>query len=184
MGWFLRLDGKAAYRLKPGLGLGVGITAGLRIGDLDIGASAAHWPSTRAQSATRPGYLELSRQDVSLRACWNVWHGGGFTLAPCVAPELTFFHYESKQVRIPRSATKGPYPNVTAAVDLRYALFGERFSVLVSPGVTFDRARPFGLALDDERPADAPPDPDLPMEEVYRTGRFGPRLELGVDARF
>lgn len=185
MGGFLRMDGKAGYGLKPGLGLGVGITAGLRIGDFDVGASAAHWPASSAKAANnRPGYLELTRQDISLRGCWNAWRAGDFTLAPCLAPQLTFFRYESKQVRIPSKGTSGPDPNVTAAIDLRYSLVADSLSILISPGITVGRVRPFELTLDDEGPADDSPDPDLPTEEVYRTGRFGPRLELGVDARF
>jgi hypothetical protein len=184
VGWFLRIDGKAGYGLKPGLGLGVGVAGGIRLGDFDVGASAAHWPVTRAQALNRQGYLELSRQDINLRGCWNAWRVGDFTLAPCLAPELTFFRYESKRVRIPSKGTLGPDPNVTASIDLRYALIAHSFSILVSPGITVGRVRPFELALDDEGSAEEPPDSDLPTEEVYRTGRFGGRLEVGVDARF
>jgi hypothetical protein len=185
MGGFLRMDGKAGYGLKPGLGLGIGITGGLRIGDFDVGASAAHWPVSSAKAANnRQGYLELTRQELSLRGCWNAWRAGDFTLAPCLAPQLTFLRYESKQVRIPSKGTLGPDPNVTGAIDLRYALVADSLSILISPGITVGRVRPFELTLDDEGPADESTDQDPPTEEVYRTGRFGARLELGVEARF
>jgi hypothetical protein len=184
MGWFVRLDGKAAYGLKPGLGLGVGVTAGVRVGDFDVGASAAHWPTSRARAPDRRGYMDLSRQDVGLRVCWNAWRAGDLTLAPCAAPELTFFHYETKQVRIPASDTLGPYPSVTASVDVRYALVADRVSLLISPGLTLGRVRPFAFVLDDGSPAAEPPSSEPETEEFYRTMGFGPRLELGVDARF
>jgi hypothetical protein len=184
VGWFLRIDGKAGYGLKPGLGLGVGVSGGIRLGDFDVGASAAHWPVTRAQASNRQGSLELSRQDINLRGCWNAWQVGDFTLAPCLAPELTFFRYESKRVLIPSKGTAGPDPNVTASIDLRYALVAQSLSILVSPGITVGRVRPFELSLVAEGSADEPPDPDAPTEEVYRTERFGGRLEVGVDARF
>jgi hypothetical protein len=184
LGGFVRVDGKAGFGLEPGLGLGLGVSAGLRVGDFDVGVSAAHWPATRARSDNRLGYLELSRQDLGLRVCWNLLHAGNFTLAPCVAPELTLFRHETKEVLIPRSGSSGPYPNVAAAIDLRYALVGDSLSLLVSPGVTLDRVRSFEIGLTNRPSADEPPDPDLPTEEFYRTGRFGPRLELGVDARF
>jgi hypothetical protein len=184
VGWFLRVDAKAGYGVKPGLGLGVGVAGGIRLGDFDLGASAAHWPATSTRASSRQGYLELSRQDINLRGCWNAWHAGDLTLAPCLAPALTFFRYESKRVRIPDTGTAGPDPNVTASVDLRYALIARNLSILVSPGITVGRVLPFELTLDDGGSADEPPDPDLPTEEVYRTGRFGGRLEVGVDARF
>jgi hypothetical protein len=184
LGWFVRADGKAAYGLKPGLGLGVGITAGIRLGDFDVGASAAHWPTTRAQAPDRRGYMDLSRQDVSLRVCWNAWRAGDFTLAPCVAPELTFFRYETSRVRIPASDSVGPYPSVTTSIDLRYALVADSLSLVLSPGLTVARARPFAFVLDDGSQADEPPGADAPKEEFYRTMGFGPRLEVGVDARF
>lgn len=184
VGWFVRLDGKAAYGLKPGLGLGVGATAGIRLGDFDVGASAAHWPTSRARATDRRGYMDLSRQDVGLRVCWNAWRAGALTLAPCAAPELTFFHYETKLVRVPGSDTLRPQPNVTASVDVRYALLADRVSLLISPGVTVGRVQPFVFRLDDGSPAGEPPASDAEMEEFYRTMGFGPRLELGVDARF
>ena len=185
VGWFVRLDGKAAHGLKPGLGLGVGVAAGVRLGDFDIGASAAHWPASRADASNRPGYMNLSRQDIGLRACWSAWRVGAFTLAPCIAPELTFFRWESKQVWDPRSDAVGPLTSVTAGLELRYTLIADSLSILVNPALTLERVQPFELRLrPDTGPASQPPaEPPEPVE-IYRTERFGPRLELGVDARF
>jgi hypothetical protein len=98
---------------------------------------------------------------------------------------LTFLRYESKQVRIPGSDTLPPYPNVTAGIDLRYALVADSLSLLVSPGLTVGRVRPFEFVLDNgNSPANQPPEADAEPEEIYRTKGFGPRLEVGVDARF
>jgi len=180
IGWFLRLDAKAAHGLTPGLGLGVGISGGIRLGDFDIGASATHWPSTRARASDRPGYVDLSRQDISLRACWNAWRTGGLTLGPCIAPQLTFFRYETKEVRFPNTGTKGPDANVTAGLDARYALFGDNLSLSVTPGVTVERVQPFVIGLSDGPAGSAREE----TTEVFETARFAPRLELGVDARF
>lgn len=185
IGWFVRLDGKAAHGLTPGLGLGAGVTAGIRVGDVDVGVSAAYWTSSRADASDRPGYINLSRQDIGLRACWNVWRLGGLTLAPCIAPELTFFRWESKQVWEPEADIAGPLTSVTAGIDLRYALVADRVSILLSPGLTLERVQPFEIRLRPDgspanQPSTVPPEP----VEIYRTERFGPRLELGVDARF
>lgn len=183
VGWFARLDGKAAFELKPSFGWGVGVSVGIRLGDVDVGASAAYWPSTRADARGRPGYMTLAREDLGLRACWNVWQGESVALAPCIAPGLTRFRFETREVRDPDTGTTKPRPNVTASADVRYAPFGEGFSLVVTPGLTVARPEPFELGL--SAGAAAPANGETTeSEEIYRTGRFSPRLEVGVDARF
>jgi hypothetical protein len=177
-GWFARLDGKAATGLKPGLGLGVGITAGIRIGDVDAGVSATFWPVTRAQVLDRDGRVSVARQNVGLCACWNVWRIGGLVLAPCLAPELTFFRYVSEAVNDTRSGTRGPLASLTATADVRYELIDDRVSLLIGPGVTWEKVQPFQILLRDE------PAVEGQTSEVYKTKGFSPRLEIGVDARF
>jgi hypothetical protein len=178
VGWFARLDGKAASGLQPGLAFGVGITAGLRFGDLDVGASGAFWPETRAQVLEREGSVSVTRQSVGLRACWNAWRAGGLVLAPCLAPELTFFRYVSENLIETKRGTAGPLAGITAAADVRYELVDHRLSLLLSPGITWEKPQPFEIHLEGEPAADGEP------TEVYKTKGFGARLELGVDARF
>lgn len=182
-GWLVRLDGRAAHGLKPGLGLGVGVTAGIRVGAFDFGASGAHWPSTSARAADRTGYMSLTRQEISLRGCWNAVRAAAFTLAPCIAPGLAFFQYETKQVRRPATGKEGPLPNATASVDLRYSFFSDTLALVASPGLTLEQSQPFVLRLDDPGPADPSADMPPPLP-VYSTERFSPRLEVGLDARF
>jgi hypothetical protein len=178
IGWFARLDGKAATGLKPGLGVGVGIAAGIRIGDVDAGASATFWPVTRAQVLDRTGRVSVARQNVGLFACWNIWGVGSWVLAPCFAPELTFFRYVSEGVDETRRGTRGPLASLTAAVDVRYELIDDRVSLLIGPGLTWEKSQPFQIRLRDE------PASDEQTSEIYKTRGFGPRLEIGVDARF
>jgi hypothetical protein len=176
LGWFARLDGKAATGLKPGLGLGMGLVVGIRLGDVDIGASGAFWPETDAQVLDREGRVGVSRQDVGIRMCWNAWRIGGLVLAPCLNPELTFFRYVSESVIETRRGTKRPLPSLSGAADIRYELIDRRLSLLLSPGVTWQRPQPFEILLGVE--------PDGERQKVYTTTGFAPRLEVGVDARF
>jgi hypothetical protein len=178
LGWFARLDGKAATGLQPGLGLGVGVSAGVRLGAVDLGVAGAFWPETRAQVLDRVGRVSVTRQNVGLRACWNVWRGAGMVLAPCLAPELTFFRYVSQDVVDTRRGTAGPLPSLTAAADLRYELVDRRLSLLLSPGVTWEKPQPFRIRLADE------PTSEGETTEIYKTKGLGARLEVGVDARF
>ena len=185
LGWFLRVDGKAADGLKPGLGLGVGISAGARIGDFDVGVGAAHWPATRKRDRDRDALIDIRRQSLGLNVCWNAWRAGGLVLAPCLAPEVVVFQFESRGLRSPSEDDDvPPRPSLTTRVDLRYELLGGGLSVLASPGLTWERPQPFEISLTDGvLPTDGPSDP-LPTEEIYRTRGLGLRLEIGVDARF
>jgi hypothetical protein len=176
LGWFARLDGKVASGLQPGLGVGMGLVVGVRLGDLDVGASGAFWPQTDAQVLDRPGRVGVTRQDVGLRMCWNAWRTGGLVLAPCLNPELTFFRYVSESVVETRRGTKHPMPALSGAADIRYELLDRRLSLLISPGVTWQRPQPFEIQLGME--------PDEEWRKIYTTAGFAARLELGVDARF
>jgi hypothetical protein len=178
LGWFARLDGKAATGLQPGLGLGVGVSAGVRLGAVDVGATGAFWPETRAQVLDRVGRVSVTRQNIGLRACWNAWRAGGLVVAPCLAPELTFFRYVSQDVIDTRHGTAGPLPSLTVAADLRYELIDRRLSVLLSPGLTWEKPQPFRIRLADE------PTSEGETAEIYKTKGLGARLEVGVDARF
>jgi hypothetical protein len=184
LGWFLRLDGKAAAGLKPGLGLGVGIAGGLRIGDFDVGVGAAHWPNSRKPARNRQAFIDIDRQNLGLHACWNAWRTGALVLAPCLAPGLVVFHFQTTGLRSTEQGDAKPLPTVTASADLRYELLDGSLSFLVSPGVTWEQPRPFTIGLTDAAlPAEGPP-PIVEIEEIYKTRGFGPRLEIGVDARF
>jgi hypothetical protein len=178
VGWFARLDAKAAAGLKPGLGLGAGVAAGVRIGAVDVGVGAAFWPDTRARVLDRPGSVSVTRQNIGLRACWNIWRGAGFVLAPCLVPELTYFRYVSEDVLSTRRGTAGPLPSVTAAADVRYELIERHLALLLSPGLTWEKQQPFQITLANEPPS------DREIAEIYKTRGFSPRLEIGVDARF
>jgi hypothetical protein len=178
LGWFARLDGKAATGVQPGLGIGIGLVVGVRLGEVDLGASGAFWPETSAQVLDREGRIGVTRQDVGVRMCWNVWRVGGLVLAPCLNPELTFFRYVSESVVETRQGTKRPLPSLSAAADVRYELIDRRLSLLISPGVTWQRPQPFQIRLTDE------PATEGDWREIYKTMGFAPRLEIGVDARF
>ncbi len=185
LGWFLRLDGKAADGLKPGLGLGVGVSAGARIGSFDIGVGAAHWPESRKRARNREALIDIERRSLGLHVCWNAGRVGALVLAPCLAPEIVVFHFKSAGLRIAADEDDvDPAPSVTARVDLRYELLGGWLSLLASPGLTWERPQPFDIGLTDGAlPAEGPPD-SLPRMEIYRTRGLGPRFEIGVDARF
>lgn len=182
-GMFARLDGKAALGLMPGLGLGAGVAVGIRLGDVDLGLSGALWPETRAQVLDRPGRVSVARQSVGLRGCWSAWRESDWVLAPCLAPELTYFRYVSDGVAQTERGRDGPLVSVTGAVDLRYELIGGRLSLLLSPGVTWERKQPFQIRLNDG-PTTAGMPATTETVEVYKTTGIAPRLELGVDARF
>jgi hypothetical protein len=183
VGGFVRLDGKAALGLMPGLGLGVGVAVGIRLGEVDLGVSGAFWPETRAQVLEGPGRLSVARQSLGLRGCWNVWHPSGWVIAPCLAPELTYFRYVSEELVETQSGRADPLLSVTGAVDIRYDLARGWLSLLLSPGLTWERKQPFELRLNPEPMTPAmPADPET--VEVYKTTGIAPRIEVGVDARF
>jgi hypothetical protein len=183
IGWFARLDGKAGLGLMPGLGLGAGVTAGIRLGDVDLGVSGAFWPETRAQVLDGPGRLSIARLSLGLRGCWNAWHESGWVLAPCLAPELTYFRYVSEELAETERGRDDPLLSITGALDVRYELVRGWLSLLISPGLTLERKQPFELGLDSEPMTTAMPTA-TEIVEVYKTKGIAPRLEVGVDARF
>jgi hypothetical protein len=182
LGVFVRLDGKAALGLMPGLGLGAGVTAGIRLGPIDVGVSGAFWPETSQQVSNR-GSVNVARQSIGLRGCWNAWHPGPWRIAPCLAPELTYFRYVSEAVTEAERGTDGPLPSVTGAVDIRYELVDDRLSLLVSPGLTWEQQQPFQIRLD-SRPIGTAAPTSLEPIEIYKTTGIAPRFEVGMDARF
>ncbi len=172
----LRIGVAAGYGLKPGLTTGFGGSAGLTLGKLDVGAGITHWPATEASVLGGPGRLAITRQNLGLRACWAVWRAGGFSFAPCLAPELTLFRFESLELLEDAKGTTRPLVTLTSAAELRYEL-AHRFTVWLAPGVSWETRQPFEVTLDCATPP-------CPAIEVYRTDGVGSRLEIGVDARF
>jgi hypothetical protein len=184
LGAFARATGKVGWGLQPGTAFGVGANIGASFGDIDVGIDAAYWPGTR-ETVPDQGSVVVVRYDVGLRACWNVWRAGDLVVAPCLGPGLTYYRYDTEDIS---SVNEDPdYPllvNVTGGVDVRYAPFGPHVSLVLGGGLTWEKVQPFRTAIDDP----AMPDDDQPAEpayvEIYRTKGLGPRLELGVDARF
>lgn len=174
--WFLRIGAGAGYGLKPGLTTGFGGGAGLTLGQLDVGAGVTHWPATEATVLAGPGRLAITRQNLGLRGCWAVWGAADFRVAPCLAPELTFFRFESLELLEDAKGAAGPLVTLTSTAELRYEL-AHRFTIWLAPGLTWETRQPFDVTLD----CATPPCPTL---EVYKTGGVGSRLEIGVDARF
>jgi hypothetical protein len=183
IGWFARLDGKAALGLMPGLGLGLGVAVGVRLGEVDLGVTGAFWPGTRAQVLEGPGRVNVTRQSIGLRGCWNVWRDSGWVIAPCLAPELTYFRYVSEELAETERGRGDPLLSITGAVDVRYELARGWLSLIVSPGLTWEKKQPFELGLNDEPMTTAMPTAPETVE-VYKTTGIGPRLEVGLDARF
>lgn len=181
LGGFLRLDGRAGVGLKPGLALGTGLAGGLRLGAFDIGVTGAYWPVTREPVPGSPdAYVLIQRASAGLRACWNFTLGEDFRLAPCLIPEAVLFIVGSEGV-VPNDGPSDPIPSITGSLELRYALAGERLSLLLGAAVTAEQRQPFRLLPNNvDGTADAAAEP-VP---VYETKGVGPRLEIGLDARF
>jgi hypothetical protein len=167
----------------PGLGLGVGVAVGIRLGAVDLGVSGAFWPETRARVLDGPGRLSVARQSLGLRACWNVWQASDWVIAPCLAPDLTYFRYISDGLAETQRGRADPLLSITGAVDVRYELGRGGLSLLVSPGLTGERKQPFDLRLNNEPMTPTAPE-GTETVEVYKTTGIAPRLEVGVDARF
>lgn len=182
LGGFVRAGGRAGLGQQPGLALGATLAAGARLGPLELGARATHWPATVASAAGRTARLALGRDDIGLRACWSFRLADGLTAAPCLAPELTFFRHESERLATPSSGTSGPFPSLSAALDLRRDLLGDVLGVVLSAGLTWEKPQPFHIAL---LPAGEMGAGGQAVDmEIYRTKGLGARLEVGVDARF
>jgi hypothetical protein len=181
LGWFLRLDGRAGVGLKPGLALGTGLAGGIRVGQLDLGVEGAYWPVTREPvPGAANAYALIQRASAGLRACWSFELGSGFVLAPCVIPEAVVFIVGSEGIDgSPDGPT--PIPSVTGSLELRYALAGEHLSVLLGAAVSAEQRQPFQLTPENDNDT---ADGDPAVVPVYETDGIGPRLEIGLDARF
>lgn len=182
IGWFLRVDGRAGVGLKPGLAFGTGLAGGLRFGSLDLGVAGAYWPVTREPV---PGSADantlIQRASAGIRACWSFGLVRHFVLAPCIIPEAVVFITGAEGVNDPDDGPKTPILSLTGALELRYALAGDRLSILLGAAVTGEPRQPFRLRpqnIDDTADGGTQP------VTVYETKGVGPRLELGLDARF
>lgn len=184
-GVFVRAAGKVGWRQQPGLALGVSGAAGVLLGDFELGASATLWPSTAEPiEQFEDARIHVRRQSLGLRGCWNAWRAGGFAFAPCVTPELTLFHFEAEGLTLPYEGSPDPLFSVGASAELRYELFGGVLALSLGAGVNLEPAQPFQIRdivdANDEAENAAPTEP----LKVYTSKAIGPRLELGVDARF
>ena len=184
LGAFARVTGKVGWGLQPGTAFGVGANIGVRLGDVDVGIDAAYWPGTR-ETVPEQGSVVVARYDVGLRACWNVWRAGDLVVAPCLAPGLTYYQYDTQDIA---NVNQDPeYPlliNVTGGVDVRYAPFGPHLSLVLSGGLTWEKIQPFRTGIDAQTVGENDPSEETSYVELYRTKGLGPRLELGLDARF
>lgn len=179
-GWLLRLHGGATLGLQPDTALGFGGAAGIRFGAWDVAFTGSFWPSTTAPIPASPGgYVEIERLSGGIRGCVSVWTAGALSLAPCVLPELTLFRFESFGILTRREDSSRLLVSGTAALELRYRLFGQFISAVLSPGLTWEKRQPFEVELYCE-----PPCEPMGSIEVYETWGVGPRIEIGVDARF
>lgn len=184
LGGFLRLHGGATLGLAPDVWLGFGAAAGVYWRSLDVAVTGNFWPSARADIEGSRGFVEISRLAVGLRGCFTLWSPGHLSLAGCLLPELTLFRYSSHDIEVEsRGVADHLLFSGTSALELRYRPIGRHFSVVLSPGVTWEKAQPFHI-----RELCTPPcDPMQTREqtrEVHRTTGLGGRLELGLEARF
>jgi hypothetical protein len=185
-GLFVRVAGKAGWGQQPGFALGASAAAGVRLGAFELGVAGTYWPSTEQSIEEVPGArVSIRRDNVGLRACWNAWRAGNFVLVPCLAPGVTMYHFESTGLVRNRTNSVPPGVAVGAGLDLRYELFGGALAVSLGGGVNVERPQPFTVDpivdQDDAEDENAPPAEPL---EVYNTEAIGPRLEIGIDARF
>ena len=185
-GLFIRVSGKAGWGQQPGTALGASAAAGVRLGAFELGIAGTYWPSTEQSIDELAGArISIRRDDVKLRACWNAWRAGNFVVVPCLTPGVTMYHFESTGLVRNRTNSVPPGAALGAGVDLRYELFGGALALSLGGGINVERPQPFTvdpiLDQDDEEDENAPPREPL---EVYNTKTIGPRLEIGIDARF
>jgi hypothetical protein len=183
LGALLRLHGSASVGLQPDVGLGFGAAAGVHWRSWDLALSATYWPSTRANLRARAGYVDIARLGMGIRGCFTAWSAGDLDVAGCVLPELTLFRFASFDILRRRHGDTGRLLlSGTAALELRYRLWGRHISAVLSPAVTWEKTQPFHVnvfAFCEVEPCE-PLDPI----QVHETSGVGGRLEIGVDARF
>jgi hypothetical protein len=185
IGWFARAGGKGGKGLQPGYAWGASLGLGIRLGDVDIGVEGQYWPQTRQGLPDQGSDAEIlvGRENAGLSVCWNLVRVGHFVAAPCVAPQVTLFAFDSRGLDEVNEADVPPLFGVATAADARYELLGGRLSVLLSLGLEWEKKQPFQIELKDpEGTAAGVPDPRF--VEIYRTTGVGSRLEVGIDARF
>jgi hypothetical protein len=186
IGWFARVGGKGGKGLQPGYAWGVSLGLGIRLGDVDVGVEAQHWPATSQRRPEQGTDAEISvgRENVGLRACWDLVRVGRFVAAPCVAPQVTLFRFDSRGLEELGEDSVPPLFGVAAAADARYELLGGRLAALLSLGLEWEQKQPFRVRLQDQAAAGAAEAGASRFVEVYRTTGVGSRLEVGIDARF
>jgi hypothetical protein len=177
-GWLLRLDGSLGVGLKPRLSGGLGGGIGLSWGRLDLMAGGTYWPATRRNILDREGYIEVARQNWWLSGCFQVARLGRLDIAPCVEPELTLFEFRSVDILEVNEGRPNPLLSLTTSAELRYWLADRWLFVSIAPGVTWEKRQPFELSFN----CTAPCQPE--RIQVYETLGVGPRLRMGVGARF
>jgi hypothetical protein len=185
-GLFLRITGAAGWGQQPGLALGAGAAAGVRLGQLELGLGGTYWPSTEKQIDALDGAsISIRRQSLGLRACWNAWRAGNVVLVPCLSPGVVMYHVESAGLVRNRTNSVPPGIAVGAGAELRYELFGGAMALSLGGGINMERPQPFEVEpiVDQD---DAEDENVLRTEplEVYNTRAIAPRIEVGLDARF
>lgn len=184
LGGLVRFHGGATTGLQPEMAVGVGAAAGVFWRAWDFAATASFWHTTRATIPERMGYVEIGRIGIGLRSCFAAWTPGDLSVAGCLLPEVTLFRFDSfglNQER--RGGADHALVSGTAALELRYRLFGRHVSAVLSPGITWEKAQPFHVRVLCLEPCD-PMEPPMEPIEVHTTPGLGARLELGLDARF
>ena len=95
------------------------------------------------------------------------------------------YQFESTGLVRNRTNSVPPGAALGAGLELRYELFGDALALSLGGGINVERSQPFTVDpivdQDDEEDENAPPPEPL---EVYNTEAIGPRLEIGIDARF
>jgi hypothetical protein len=177
-GLALRADGSLALGLKPGMSGGFGGGLGAYWGPWEALLGTTFWPSTRSSILDRRGYVEVTRLNFWFSACVQAWRRGPFGLAPCLEPEVTLFRFRAVDILEAKEGPSDPLFSLTASADLRYWPFGRWIFFSLAPGITWEKRQPFELSLNG---AAASPNPPI---KVYETFGVGPRLRIGVGARF
>jgi hypothetical protein len=176
-GWQARAQGVAATGLVPGVGIGVGASVGAWVGPLDLTIEATHWLPRTTAILDGQGRLEVSAQTLELAACWALWSSGPLTVAPCLAPKLTWLHREATGLGAAPVETPGPLPGLGAEIEIRLSPGGSEWYVALRQGVSWDRAQPFHSCT----PSTADCEERL---TVYESQSLAPRLRAGVGTRF